>query len=86
MQCIQDPEGTLQTPGRPTQALKRYTNPIIPGFSPDQSCIRVDEQFYCVTSSFSAFPGIPVYTSRDLIQWEQIGECMRFECLFFIYF
>ena len=81
VQCIQEPGEALQSQGGPTQALKRYTNPIIPGFSPDPSCIRVDEQFYCVTSSFSAFPGIPVYTSRDLVQWEQIGECMHFESL-----
>ena len=54
--------------------LKAYHNPIISGFAPDPSCIRVGEQYFCVTSSFSAFPGIPVYTSRDLVQWQQIGE------------
>lgn len=53
--------------------LKPYHNPIISGFAPDPSCIRVKGQFFCVTSSFSAFPGIPVYTSRDLVQWQQIG-------------
>lgn len=56
-------------------ALKPYHNPIISGFAPDPSCIRVDAQYFCVTSSFSAFPGIPVYTSRDLVQWQQIGTC-----------
>lgn len=56
--------------------LKSYHNPIIPGFAPDPSCIRVDDRFFCVTSSFSAFPGIPVYTSRDLVQWEQIGNVL----------
>lgn len=54
--------------------LRPYHNPIISGFAPDPSCIRVDEQYFCVTSSFSAFPGIPVYTSRDLVQWQQIGK------------
>ncbi|KAL5521360.1 hypothetical protein ACEPAG_9285 [Sanghuangporus baumii] len=53
-----------------------YNNPIIPGFAPDPSCIRIDDQFFCVTSSFSTFPGIPVYTSRDLIQWQQIGNVL----------
>ncbi|KDQ50865.1 glycoside hydrolase family 43 protein [Jaapia argillacea MUCL 33604] len=51
-----------------------YKNPIIPGFNPDPSCTRVDDRYFCVTSSFNTFPGIPVYTSRDLIQWEQIGN------------
>ncbi|TDL23067.1 hypothetical protein BD410DRAFT_859486 [Rickenella mellea] len=64
------------------QALKDYKNPIISGFSPDPSCIHVDEQFFCVTSSFSAFPGIPVYTSRDLVQWEQIvAQAQRWDIL-----
>lgn len=55
-------------------ALSTYHNPIIPGFAPDPSCTRVNERFFCVTSSFSAFPGVPVYTSTDLVQWEQIGN------------
>ena len=54
--------------------LRVYHNPIISGFAPDPSCIRVDDQYFCVTSSFATFPGIPVYTSRDLVQWKQIGD------------
>ncbi|EPQ55149.1 hypothetical protein GLOTRDRAFT_76437 [Gloeophyllum trabeum ATCC 11539] len=53
-----------------------YKDPIIPGFNPDPSCTRVGDQFYCVNSSFNTFPGIPVYTSRDLIHWEQIGNVL----------
>ncbi|THG97986.1 hypothetical protein EW145_g7505 [Phellinidium pouzarii] len=56
--------------------LTPYTNPIISGFAPDPSCIRVGDQYFCVNSSFSAFPGIPVYTSRDLVQWKQIGNVL----------
>ncbi|EJD08129.1 uncharacterized protein FOMMEDRAFT_101564 [Fomitiporia mediterranea MF3/22] len=56
--------------------LRPYHNPIISGFAPDPSCTRVGEQFFCVSSSFSAFPGIPVYTSRDLVQWQQIGNVL----------
>lgn len=55
---------------------KSYNNPIISGFAPDPSCVRVEEQFFCVSSSFSAFPGIPVYTSRDLVNWQQIGNVL----------
>lgn len=70
--------------------IKEYHNPVISGFAPDPSCIRVDAQFFCVTSSFSAFPGIPVYTSRDLVQWQQIGACvcvlhLQYMCLMLIY-
>ena len=51
----------------------RYTNPIIPGFYPDPSLCRVGEDFYLVTSSFEYFPGIPIFHSRDLVNWRQIG-------------
>ena len=55
-------------------SIRPYHNPIISGFAPDPSYTQVREQFFYVSSSFSAFPGIPVYTSRDLVQWQQIGE------------
>ncbi|HHV11645.1 MAG TPA: glycoside hydrolase family 43 protein [Clostridiales bacterium] len=48
-------------------------NPIIPGFYPDPSIVRVEDDFYLVTSSFSFFPGVPIFHSRDLTHWEQIG-------------
>lgn len=51
-------------------------NPILPGFYPDPSICRVREDFYLVTSSFSYFPGVPVFHSRDLVHWEQIGHCL----------
>ena len=51
----------------------RLLNPIIPGFYPDPSLCRVGEDYYLVTSSFEYFPGIPVFHSRDLIHWRQIG-------------
>ena len=53
-----------------------YKNPIIPGFNPDPSVCRVGEDYYLVTSSFQYFPGVPVYHSKDLIHWEQIGNCL----------
>jgi alpha-N-arabinofuranosidase len=54
-------------------AQEGYKNPVIPGFFPDPSVCRVGEDFYLVNSSFSYFPGVPVFHSRDLINWEQIG-------------
>lgn len=55
---------------------KEYKNPIIPGFHPDPSICRVDDDYFLVCSSFEYFPGIPVFHSKDLIHWEQIGHCI----------
>lgn len=52
-------------------------NPIIRGFNPDPSICRTGEDYYLVTSSFEYFPGIPIYHSRDLVNWEQIGNCLQ---------
>lgn len=54
----------------------KYQNPIIPGFNPDPSIVRVGGDYYLVTSSFEYFPGIPIYHSRDLVNWTQIGNCI----------
>ncbi|MFF8021764.1 family 43 glycosylhydrolase [Streptomyces sp. NPDC007896] len=51
-------------------------NPIIPGFHPDPSICRAGEDYYLVTSSFEYFPGVPVFHSRDLIEWEQVGNVL----------
>ena len=56
--------------------ITSYENPIIPGFHPDPSVIRVGEEFYLVTSSFQFFPGVPVFQSRDLVHWKQIGHVL----------
>lgn len=53
-----------------------YTNPIIPGFYPDPSICRVGEDYFLVTSSFEYFPGVPLFHSRDLVHWRQIGHVL----------
>jgi len=53
-----------------------YANPILPGFYPDPSIVKAEEYFYLVCSSFEYFPGVPIFRSRDLIQWEQIGNVL----------
>lgn len=58
------------------QAQQGYRNPVIPGFNPDPSICRVGDDFYLVTSSFEYFPGLPIYHSKDLINWQQIGHCL----------
>lgn len=57
----------------------RYTNPIITGFHPDPSICKVGEDFYLVTSSFEYFPGVPIFHSKDLVNWKQIGHCLTRE-------
>ncbi|KAH8801380.1 beta-xylosidase [Xylogone sp. PMI_703] len=57
-----------------------YTNPILPGFHPDPSCIFVpewDDTFFCASSSFLAFPGIPIHASRDLRSWTLAGNALH---------
>ncbi|WP_267379835.1 MULTISPECIES: glycoside hydrolase family 43 protein [unclassified Sphingomonas] len=53
-----------------------YANPILPGFYPDPSIIRVGAWFYLVNSTFAYFPGLPVFRSRDLVHWTQIGNAI----------
>ncbi|GJJ12973.1 hypothetical protein Clacol_007220 [Clathrus columnatus] len=60
--------------------LGSYNNPVIPGFHPDPSCHLVEEfdnTFFCVTSSFNSFPGVPVLASKDLIHFKQIGNVIN---------
>ncbi|MBQ2334345.1 MAG: glycoside hydrolase family 43 protein, partial [Prevotella sp.] len=53
-----------------------YRNPIIPGFHPDPSVCRVGDTYYLVNSSFQYFPGVPIYESKDMIHWQQIGNVL----------
>jgi len=55
-------------------AQKTYTNPILSGFYPDPSICRVGEDYYLVNSTFSYFPGIPVFHSKDLVNWKLISH------------
>lgn len=53
--------------------MATFRNPIISGFYPDPSICRVNNEYYLVTSSFEYFPGVPIFHSRDLVNWRQIG-------------
>jgi xylan 1,4-beta-xylosidase len=50
------------------------TNPILAGFYPDPSVLKVGTDYYLINSTFSYFPGIPVFHSKDLKNWKQIGN------------
>ncbi|KAI5457537.1 putative xylosidase/arabinosidase [Mariannaea sp. PMI_226] len=52
-------------------------NPIIPGFAPDPSVVLVDGTFFLVNSSFHMFPGLPIYASKDLVNWQHIGNAFN---------
>jgi len=54
-----------------------YQNPVIPGFYSDPSVCRVGDDYYLITSTFEYFPGVPVFHSKDLVNWEQIGNCIE---------
>lgn len=56
--------------------MKTFQNPIISGFYPDPSFCRVGEDYYLVTSTFEYFPGLPLFHSRDLVNWQQIGHAI----------
>jgi len=53
-----------------------YKNPVVAGFNPDPSIIRVGEDYFMVTSSFMYFPAIPIYHSTDLVNWRCIGHAV----------
>ena len=53
-----------------------YDNPVLPGFHPDPTVCRVGETFYLSTSTFEYFPGLPIYRSRNLADWEPVGHAL----------
>lgn len=55
---------------------KTFRNPILSGCYPDPSICRVGEDYYLVTSTFEYFPGLPIFHSRDLVHWQQIGHVL----------
>ncbi|KAH9238273.1 glycoside hydrolase family 43 protein [Colletotrichum gloeosporioides 23] len=56
-----------------------FYNPILPGWHSDPSCVQVDGIFYCITSSFITFPGLPIYASKDLTNWKLISHAWNRE-------
>ena len=49
---------------------------MLPGCYPDPSICRVGDDYYLVTSTFEYFPGLPIFHSRDLVHWRQIGHAI----------
>ena len=53
-----------------------FKNPILSGYHPDPSVCRVGDDYYLVNSTFVWFPGLPVYHSKDLVNWKLIGHAI----------
>ncbi len=60
----------------PLPSADSYYNPILPGWYSDPSICRNGEDYFMVTSTFAYFPGVPIFHSRDLVNWEQIGHVL----------
>ena len=58
-------------------AMAQVKNPILPGFYPDPSICVDGNDYYLVNSSFSYFPGVPIFHSTDLVHWKQIGHVLN---------
>lgn len=55
---------------------RQYFNPIMAGFYPDPSICRKGDTYYMVNSSFTFFPGVPIFASKDMVNWTQMGHVL----------
>lgn len=53
-----------------------FYNPILQGTYPDPAITRKGDDYYLVCSSFAMFPGVPIFHSKDLVNWKQIGHVL----------
>jgi xylan 1,4-beta-xylosidase len=53
-----------------------WHNPVIPGFYPDPSICRKGHEYYLVASSFTWFPGVPIFRSTNLVDWTQLANVL----------
>ncbi len=57
-------------------AQSQYLNPILSGCAPDPSITRKGDDYYLANSSFSYYPGVPIWHSRDLVNWDFVGYAL----------
>jgi xylan 1,4-beta-xylosidase len=60
----------------PLTTNDQFYNPILPGWFSDPSVCTNGEDFFLVTSTFSYFPGVPIFHSKDLVNWKQVGHVL----------
>ncbi|MBQ8065897.1 MAG: glycoside hydrolase family 43 protein [Prevotella sp.] len=61
----------------PLTDAAQFYNPILPGWYSDPAICRVGEDYWLVTSTFGYYPGVPLYHSRDLVNWQLVGNILR---------
>src|SRR4051812_43345284 len=64
------------SPWRPDVGNGSYQNPILAGDYSDPDVVRVGQDFYLVSSSFTNVPGLPILHSRDLVNWTIVGHAL----------
>lgn len=57
-------------------SMSMITNPILRGFNPDPSIVRVNDDYYIATSTFEWFPGVQIHHSKDLVHWQLITRVL----------
>lgn len=70
-------EGKDQRFNQQINADRQYLNPILAGFYPDPSVCRKGDTYYLVNSTFSFYPGVPLFMSKDLVNWQQLGHVLN---------
>ena len=61
---------------RQIDAKNQYFNPVVSGYYPDPSMLRVGDTYWLVNSTFGYFPGVPLFKSHDLVSWRQVGNVL----------
>ncbi|MDN3670415.1 glycoside hydrolase family 43 protein [Echinicola jeungdonensis] len=75
--CKSNGVGNLSLADTSGESNNTFENPILPGYYPDPSICRVGEDYYLVNSTFAYFPGVPIFHSTDLVNWNQIGHVLN---------
>lgn len=70
-------EFVYSAPGIAEPKGSQIVNPILPGCYPDPTICRVGDDYYMANSSFAFFPGIPIWHSKDLKHWKQLGYVLN---------
>ena len=59
------------------ELISTIHNPILRGFNPDPSIVRVGDDYYIATSTFEWYPGVQIHHSRDLVNWRLVTRPLR---------
>ncbi len=54
-----------------------YLNPVLAGDHPDPSVLKLGKDYYMVHSSFDSVPGLLIWHSQDLVNWEPVGPALH---------